>query len=69
MLFISESGRLFVWGENQFGQLGIGTTETITRPSCVKEIKNLGFKVKDIAFGGGFCVILTGLYIYFFFEK
>lgn len=60
MFLFSESGRLFVWGENHFGQLGIGTTETITRPSCVKEIKNLGYKVKDIAFGGGFCLILTG---------
>lgn len=58
---IVESGRCFVWGENQSGQLGIGTCENaITKPSCVKEIKKLGQKVKDIQFGGNFSILLTG---------
>lgn len=55
-----ESGRLFVWGENQYGQLSAGSKEVITKPSCVKEIKNLGYKVRNIAFGEAFSVILTG---------
>lgn len=55
-----ESGRLFVWGENQFGQLATGTTDIVTKPSCVKVIKNLGYKVRTIAFGEAFSVILTG---------
>lgn len=57
---LSESGRLFVWGENHFGQLGIGSTDIITKPSCVKAIKSLGHKVRNIAFGENFSVILTG---------
>lgn len=55
-----ESGRLFVWGENQYCQLSAGSKEVITKPSCVKEIKNLGYKVRNIAFGEAFSVILTG---------
>lgn len=56
----AESGRLFVWGENQYGQLSAGSKEVIAKPSCVKEIKNLGYKVRNIAFGEAFSVILTG---------
>lgn len=55
-----ESGRLFVWGENQFAQISAGSKEVISKPSCVKEIKNLGYKVRNIAFGEAFSVILTG---------
>lgn len=58
-----ESGRLFIWGENQFGQLSAGSKEVITKPSCVKEIKNLGYKVRNIAFGECFSVILTGRHL------
>lgn len=57
---ITESGRLFVWGENQFGQLGTGAAEIVTKPSCVKAIKSLGHKVRNIAFGEHFSVVLTG---------
>ncbi|XP_031634510.1 uncharacterized protein LOC116347879 isoform X2 [Contarinia nasturtii] len=55
---ICESGRLFVFGENQYGQLSAGK-EVIAKPSCVKEIKNLGYKVRTIAFSDTFSVILT----------
>lgn len=57
---VIESGRLFVWGENQFAQISAGSKEVISKPSCVKEIKNLGYKVRNIAFGEAFSVILTG---------
>ncbi|CAO1368157.1 unnamed protein product [Diamesa serratosioi] len=57
---ICESGRLFVYGENPCGQLAIGSCENIiTKPSCVKEIKKLGQKVKDFQYGGVFSVLLT----------
>ncbi|XP_055323034.1 uncharacterized protein LOC129578445 [Sitodiplosis mosellana] len=56
---ICESGRLFIWGENQWNQLSAGSKEVIAKPSCVKEIKNLGYKVRNIAFGQAFSVILT----------
>lgn len=51
-----------MWGENQYGQLSAGSKEVIAKPSCVKEIKNLGYKVRNIAFGGAFSVILTGTF-------
>lgn len=57
---IPESGRVFVWGENQFGQLGIGSAEIVTKPSCVKAIKTLGYRVRNVAYGKEFGVILTG---------
>ncbi|XP_034659605.1 uncharacterized protein LOC117895797 [Drosophila subobscura] len=72
---ICESGRLFVWGENHFGQLGIGghsgttasakrgnsTTngDIVTKPTCVKALKSLGLKICDAAFGSNWSVMLT----------
>lgn len=57
----TESGRLFVYGENPCGQLAIGSSENIiTKPSCVKEIKKLGQTVKDFQYGANFSVLLTG---------
>ncbi|XP_022212364.2 uncharacterized protein LOC111067548 [Drosophila obscura] len=71
---ICESGRLFVWGENHFGQLGIGghsgTTasgkrssatngDIVTKPTCVKALKSLGLKICDAAFGNNWSVMLT----------
>uniref|UniRef100_A0A182RIB1 Uncharacterized protein n=1 Tax=Anopheles funestus TaxID=62324 RepID=A0A182RIB1_ANOFN len=57
---ICESGRLFVWGHNGHGQLGLGKTETIHKPSCVRTIKRLKERVQSFCFGGnGFCVILS----------
>lgn len=95
-----ESGRLFVWGENHFGQLGISNnnnnnnnytsnstnvnkirnknepnnvpnidernkdnvTGIITKPTCVKSLKNLGLRIADIAFGQNWSIILTRMY-------
>ncbi|XP_053686986.1 uncharacterized protein LOC128736528 [Sabethes cyaneus] len=57
---ICESGRLFVWGRNHFGQLGLGSTEDCFKPSCVRIMKKLKQHVKDVRFGGnGYCLILT----------
>ncbi|XP_039433370.1 uncharacterized protein LOC120415809 [Culex pipiens pallens] len=57
---ICESGRLFVWGHNQHGQLGIGSTDLCQKPSCVRTMKKLQQVVLDAKFGGnGFSLILT----------
>ncbi|XP_040160354.1 X-linked retinitis pigmentosa GTPase regulator isoform X1 [Anopheles arabiensis] len=57
---ICESGRLFVWGHSGHGQLGLGKTETVHKPSCVRTIKRLKERVQSFCFGGnGFCVIIT----------
>uniref|UniRef100_A0A182JEH4 Uncharacterized protein n=1 Tax=Anopheles atroparvus TaxID=41427 RepID=A0A182JEH4_ANOAO len=55
-----ESGRLFVWGFSQHGQLGLGNTDTIHKPSCVRSLKRQKERVQSFCFGGnGFCVVLT----------
>ncbi|XP_055619645.1 X-linked retinitis pigmentosa GTPase regulator [Toxorhynchites rutilus septentrionalis] len=57
---ICESGRLFVWGQNQFGQLGLGSTDICQKPSCVRTMKRLQQRVKEARFGGnGYSLILT----------
>jgi len=72
-LSITESGRLFVWGENHYGQLGIGghgggasgkkggghNGDIVTKPTCVKALKTLGLKICDAAFGNHWAVMLT----------
>uniref|UniRef100_A0A182WCH5 Uncharacterized protein n=1 Tax=Anopheles minimus TaxID=112268 RepID=A0A182WCH5_9DIPT len=57
---ICESGRLFVWGLSGHGQLGLGKTDTIHKPSCVRTIKRLKQRVQSFCFGGnGFSIILS----------
>nr|ACE82590.1 RE72727p [Drosophila melanogaster] len=72
---ICESGRLFVWGENHYGQLGIdghggasgkkgggshnGNGDIVTKPTCVKALKTIGLKICDVAFGNHWAVMLT----------
>lgn len=58
----TESGRLFVWGNNQYGQLGVmgPYKEIVTKPSLVRQFKYNKLKVKDVAFGYQFTVVLTG---------
>ncbi|XP_065080732.1 uncharacterized protein LOC135703428 [Ochlerotatus camptorhynchus] len=57
---ICESGRLFVWGQNQFGQLGLASTEVCEKPSCVRILKRLKQRVMDARFGAyGYGLILT----------
>ncbi|CAG9560742.1 unnamed protein product [Danaus chrysippus] len=36
---ICEKGRVFVFGANAWGQLGLGHKDEVTRPSCVKFLK------------------------------
>ncbi|KAF0305833.1 X-linked retinitis pigmentosa GTPase regulator [Amphibalanus amphitrite] len=37
---IAASHRVFSFGSNEFGQLGLGHTKSVTRPSCVKALKS-----------------------------
>ncbi|KAI8429261.1 hypothetical protein MSG28_007770 [Choristoneura fumiferana] len=37
--FIKKNGRVFVFGGNAWGQLGLGHKDEVTRPSCVKWLK------------------------------
>ncbi|XP_062544218.1 uncharacterized protein LOC134211413 isoform X2 [Armigeres subalbatus] len=57
---ICESGRLFVWGQNQYSQLGIASIDLCQKPSCVRTLKRLKQRVRDVRFGGnGYGLILT----------
>jgi X-linked retinitis pigmentosa GTPase regulator len=36
---LTNSGRLFTFGSNEFGQLGLGHNTNVLKPSCVKSLK------------------------------
>ena len=36
---VTQTGRLFTFGSNEFGQLGLGHNENVLKPSCVKVLK------------------------------
>ncbi|KAF3427300.1 hypothetical protein E2986_13001, partial [Frieseomelitta varia] len=57
LLFL-ETGRLFVFGSNDWGQLGLGHKNHISKPSCVKALKPE--KVTHVACGRAHTLICTG---------
>lgn len=36
----AENGRVFSFGYNEWGQLGLGHRESINKPSCIKSKQN-----------------------------
>ena len=36
VVIFTESGRIFTFGANDWGQLGLGHTRPMTKPSCIK---------------------------------
>ncbi|KAG1949778.1 retinitis pigmentosa GTPase regulator b [Pimephales promelas] len=38
---VTENGKLFMFGSNNWGQLGLGTKTTVNKPTCVKARGNL----------------------------
>ncbi|KAG7208478.1 hypothetical protein KM043_014704 [Ampulex compressa] len=55
---ICQSGRLFVFGSNGWGQLGLGHKNHVSKPSCVKILKPE--KVTHVACGRAHTLICTG---------
>ncbi|XP_076277688.1 uncharacterized protein LOC143207795 [Lasioglossum baleicum] len=55
---ICQTGRLFVFGSNDWGQLGLGHKNHISKPSCVKVLKPE--KVTHVACGRAHTLICTG---------
>ena len=49
-VFIDNEGKVYTWGENNYGQLGNGTTENSNIPICISDLENdlKGKKIKDI---------------------
>uniref|UniRef100_A0A673M7P2 X-linked retinitis pigmentosa GTPase regulator-like n=1 Tax=Sinocyclocheilus rhinocerous TaxID=307959 RepID=A0A673M7P2_9TELE len=37
---VTENGKLFMFGSNNWGQLGLGTKATVNKPTCVKALKS-----------------------------
>ncbi|XP_028835264.1 retinitis pigmentosa GTPase regulator b isoform X2 [Denticeps clupeoides] len=54
---ITENGKLFMFGSNNWGQLGLGTKATVNKPTCVKALKSE--KVKLAACGRNHTIIYT----------
>ncbi|XP_039294188.1 X-linked retinitis pigmentosa GTPase regulator isoform X2 [Nilaparvata lugens] len=57
-LVVCQNGRVFGFGGNEFGQLGLGTTSPVSKPSCIKSLKPE--KVKRIICGKTHSLALTG---------
>ena len=53
----TKSGRLFTFGSNEYGQLGLGHYDNVLRPSCVKCIKP--DRVLSLACGKTHTIIAT----------
>ncbi|XP_064473019.1 X-linked retinitis pigmentosa GTPase regulator-like isoform X2 [Ornithodoros turicata] len=39
-VFFTASGQVFSFGSNEYGQLGQGHTKTVSRPRCIKALRN-----------------------------
>ncbi|XP_026546857.1 X-linked retinitis pigmentosa GTPase regulator-like [Notechis scutatus] len=56
---VTENGKLYMFGSNNWGQLGLGTKNTVRKPTCVKVLKPE--KVKLVACGRNHTLIYTGM--------
>ena len=43
--FFSGKGKLYMFGSNNWGQLGLGSKNTVSKPTCVKGLFNFSFLV------------------------
>ncbi|XP_021567716.1 E3 ISG15--protein ligase HERC5 [Carlito syrichta] len=54
---LSMSGNIYSWGNNEFGQLGLGHTENKDSPSLIEKLDNQ--EVEFLACGGSHTALLT----------
>uniref|UniRef100_A0A671Z012 X-linked retinitis pigmentosa GTPase regulator n=1 Tax=Sparus aurata TaxID=8175 RepID=A0A671Z012_SPAAU len=54
---ITENGKLFMFGSNNWGQLGLGSKVTVNKPTCVKALKSE--KVHLVACGRNHTLLCT----------
>lgn len=64
MKSFTDKGELFGWGNSEYGQVPMATKQQQVNMSyaLVNFTKGLG-KIKDIASGGSFCLIVNGQYV------
>ncbi|CAK67486.1 unnamed protein product (macronuclear) [Paramecium tetraurelia] len=56
---ITDNGDLYTFGNNNYGQLGLGNTEEQQTPQLVKYFRDKGLKVVDVALGSNHGVALA----------
>ena len=58
ILALSSAGKVFSWGTNEFGCLGLGTTRSlkVSQPTEIKTFTNVSSCVKQVACGEKHCV-------------
>nr|ADA84473.1 retinitis pigmentosa GTPase regulator protein 2 1-17 isoform [Danio rerio] len=54
---VTENGKLFMFGSNNWGQLGLGTKTTVNKPTCVKALRSE--RVKLTACGRTHTLVFT----------
>ncbi|XP_062303249.1 transcriptional regulator ATRX-like isoform X2 [Osmerus eperlanus] len=54
---ITENGKLFMFGSNNWGQLGLGSKTSVNKPTCVKALK--AEKVRLVACGRNHTIVYT----------
>ncbi|MFT7799827.1 X-linked retinitis pigmentosa GTPase regulator [Arapaima gigas] len=54
---VTENGKLYMFGTNNWGQLGLGTKTTVNKPTCVKALKSE--KIKLAACGRNHTIVCT----------
>ncbi|KAJ4918725.1 hypothetical protein JOQ06_022643 [Pogonophryne albipinna] len=54
---ITENGKLFMFGSNNWGQLGLGSKATVSKPTCVKALKCE--RVQTVACGRNHTLLCT----------
>ena len=63
---VTESGKMFLWGKNAFGQLGDGSVRTRNHPVLNQTLREIG-KVRTCALGGDHTlVVMVGNLVYSF---
>lgn len=60
---LADDGMLFAWGNNEYGQLALNTSEVqVTIPQQC-QLPSLSEGIVDIASGGAFTCFLTGWHV------
>lgn len=65
---VSDKGEVFGWGNTEYGQISTPADfQQIATPTFIKSCKKIG-RIKDIASGGSFCMVLNGNRFFFIRE-
>ena len=69
IIFISkkESNKIYSWGYNKFGQLGLGDKSNRNIPTNIKQLNNKNIILIEAGYYHNFCILGNFTYIYFLF--